>query len=105
MASHRTPNAAMLAQAPDGHGSGRSRPRSQPAVTPMKATSSRHSVDELSEEGTLGPEPPPLPDDPVLRAELRKRLERGIAAARAGQGEDWEVVHARLRARLNLPPL
>lgn len=56
-------------------------------------------------EGTLGPVPPPLPSDPAVRAELQKRLERGLAQARAGIGEDWEVVHARVRARLNLPPL
>jgi hypothetical protein len=60
---------------------------------------------DLAKEGTLGPVPPPLPKDPAVRAELRQRLERGIASARAGIGEDWEVVHARVRARLNLPPL
>lgn len=56
-------------------------------------------------EGTLGPVPPPLPADPAVRAELHQRLERGVAAARVGVGEEWEVVHAKIRARLNLPPL
>lgn len=51
------------------------------------------------------PVPPPLPEDPAVRAELRQRLELGLASARAGVGEEWEVVHSRVRARLNLPPL
>jgi len=60
---------------------------------------------DRNKEGTLGPVPPPLPDDPAGRAELRPRLDRGLASALAGVGEDWEVVHARARARLSLPPL
>jgi hypothetical protein len=59
----------------------------------------------VDEEGTLGPVPPPIPADPAVRAELRERLKRGLASAEAGNGEDWEVVHARVRASLNLPPL
>src|SRR5712691_2754880 len=77
----------------DGHGRRKARPQ---AMT---------GDDAEPGEGTLGPVPPPLPNDPAVRAELRQRLERGLAAARAGIGEDWEVVHARIRARLNLPPL
>jgi len=48
---------------------------------------------------------PPLPSDPVALAELRQRLEEGLAAVQAGEGEDWQAVHARVRARLNLSPL
>lgn len=55
------------------------------------------------QEGTLGPVPPPLPDDPAVRAELRQRLEQGLASALAGVGEEWRVVHARVFGRLNLP--
>lgn len=60
---------------------------------------------DLDQVGTLGPIPLPLPKDPAVRVELRQRLERGLASAQAGIGDDWEVVHARVRARLNLPPL
>jgi hypothetical protein len=46
---------------------------------------------------------PPLPSDPASLAEIRAGIEQGIAEANAGQGEDWEVVHSRLRRELNLP--
>ncbi len=62
-------------------------------------------ADDLASEGTLGSVPPSLPTDPAVRSALRQRLESGLASAQAGIGEDWEVVHARIRARLNLPPL
>lgn len=74
------------------------------AANSPKLRKAAHAA-ELDAEGSLGPVPPPLPADPALRAELRQRLERGLASASAGVGEDWEVVHARARARLNLPPL
>lgn len=67
-----------------------------------KLRKSARAVDR-NKEGTLGPVPPPLPDDPTVRAELRQRLDRGLASAVAGVGEEWEVVHARVCARLNLP--
>lgn len=94
----------MWAQAPDGggRGGGRSRPEPTPAKTEGSAAPTSPADADLA--ATLGPVPPPLPDDPGLRAALRERLERGLAAAESGEGEDWEVVHARLRARLNLPP-
>ena len=85
----------MMNHADGGHSSGARRAR---VAAPASAETD-------PSEGTLGPVPPPLPTDPALRAELRQRLERGVAAARAGVGEDWEVVHAKIRARLNLPPL
>lgn len=74
------------------------------AANSQKLGKPPHTADR-GEEGSLGPVPPPLPADPAVRAELRQRLERGLSAARSGIGEDWEVVHARVRARLNLPPL
>ncbi len=40
--------------------------------------------------------PPPLPRDPVILEEIRQRIEVGLAEARAGIGEDWDVVYARL---------
>lgn len=82
----------VMAQPADDHSSGGSRARSTPA-----------SDDAEPGKGTLGPAPPPLPTDPKVRAELFARLERGIADARAGRGEDREVVHARIRDRLKLP--
>ena len=84
----------MLAQAPGGQGSGGTPPQ---ALKPKAASVTTESV-----EGTLGPVPPPLPDDPALRAELLARLDRGVAAARAGRGTDHRIVHARLRAKYNL---
>lgn len=96
MSSQRSQRVSILAQAPDGNGGGGTAPR---AAKP-KADA---IVTRESEEGTLGPVPPPLPDDPALRAELVARLERGIAEARAGRGTDYRLVHARLRAKYNLP--
>ena len=45
--------------------------------------------------------PPPLPSDPALLAELRSTLEQGLQEARAGRGERWETVHARLFGRID----
>ena len=56
-----------------------------------------------AEEGTLGPVPSPLPNDPALRAELLSRPDRGVADALAGRGTDARIVHARLRAKYDLP--
>ena len=38
-----------------------------------------------------------------VEREVIDRIEEGIAEAKAGLGEDWEVVHSRLRRELNLP--
>lgn len=54
-------------------------------------------------EGTLGPVPPPLPADPMLRAELFARLDRGIAESRAGRDVAWEDLDRRTRAKHGLP--
>ncbi len=43
--------------------------------------------------------PPPIPTAPATREQVRASLELGIAEARAGIGEDFEVVQARLRAQ------
>jgi len=45
--------------------------------------------------------PPPLPSDPATRAEIRGMLEQGLQDARAGRGENWETVHARLFGHLD----
>lgn len=87
----------------------------KPSLQPLKSPAVKDSVGG-SQIRTLRKAPllpadddplaslPPLPSDPVALAELRRRLEEGLAAVRAGEGEDWQAVHARVRARLNLSP-
>ena len=65
----------------------------------MQATDLEREV----EEGSLGPVPSPLPNDPAMRAELLARLDCGVADALAGRGTDARIVHARLRAKYSLP--
>jgi hypothetical protein len=86
----------MLALAQDGHGGGGTRPQK-----PLSKSAAVALPD--SEEGSFGPAPTPLPNDPALRAELLARLDRGVEEALAGRGRDSRVVHARLRAKYNLP--
>ena len=43
--------------------------------------------------------PPPVPHIKPTREQVLRSLEIGIAQARAGIGEDFEVVQARLRAK------
>ncbi len=43
--------------------------------------------------------PPPIPTVKATREQIRASLELGLAQARAGIGEDFEVVQARLRAK------
>jgi hypothetical protein len=43
--------------------------------------------------------PPPIPTAKATREQIRASLELGLAQARAGVGEDFEVVQARLRAK------
>lgn len=43
--------------------------------------------------------PPPLPTAPATQEQVRASLELGLAEARAGIGEDFETVQARLRAK------
>lgn len=85
----------MMAMAPDGHGTGSARPRG--------ADPRQRGGDTNETEGSLGPVPPPLPSDPAFLAELRASLDRGVADAVAGRGSDARTVHARLRAKYNLP--
>jgi hypothetical protein len=57
-------------------------------------TAAAASADELDPDEARIFSPPPLPSDPVILAGIRAGIERGLADARAGIGEDWEVVHA-----------
>lgn len=43
--------------------------------------------------------PPPIPTEPATPEQVRASLELGLAEARAGLGEDFDVVQARLRAK------
>lgn len=43
--------------------------------------------------------PPPIPTMKATREQFRRSLEIGLAQARAGLGEDFDVVQARLRAK------
>lgn len=43
--------------------------------------------------------PPPIPTAKATREQIRASLELGLAEARAGIGEDFDVVQARLRAK------
>lgn len=43
--------------------------------------------------------PPPVPHIKPTREQVLRSLEIGIAQARAGIGEDFEVVQARMRAK------
>ncbi len=43
--------------------------------------------------------PPPIPTAKATREQIRASLELGLAQARAGIGEDFDVVQARLRAK------
>ena len=47
--------------------------------------------------------PPPVPHIKPTREQVLRSLEIGIAQARAGIGEDFEVVQARMRARYGVP--
>lgn len=79
-ASQRTPKTTHAA---DGRGSGSHRVRSRRSGSEVPADDER----SLS---------PPLPSDPAILAEIHAGIERGLADARAGIGEDWEVAHARI---------
>ena len=77
----RAPGFSMMAKPADGHGgggtSGRGAPLDEPAPDPGETAS-----------------PPPLPADPGVRAQIFARIERGLAQARAGVGDDLEDVLA-----------
>ena len=47
--------------------------------------------------------PPPLPTATATPAQVRASLDLGLAEARAGIGEDFEAVQARLRAKFFSP--
>ena len=46
--------------------------------------------------------PPPVPHLMPTREQLERSLRIGLAQASAGQGEDFEVVQARMRAKYGL---
>lgn len=72
----------LIAKAPDGQG----------------VSSSNSRVDSTSPR-TLIDIPPPLPTAPVTREQMLASVELGLAQARAGIGEDFDVVQTRLRAK------
>lgn len=96
MSFQRSSRVAVADKPHEGHGGGSSRVRARASVSPT-------GLAVEGEEGTLGPVPSPLPDDPGVRAELLARLDRGVADALAGRGTDARTVHARLRAKYPLP--
>jgi hypothetical protein len=71
-----------IANAPDGRGASASGSRAEPAAA--------RAALEI---------PPPIPTAPATREQIRASLELGLAEARAGIGEDFELVQARLRAK------
>lgn len=87
MSATRPREFSIQARAADGHGTGSAGARSN-----LRAP-------DTSDESAWAP--PPLPSDPAAQAELRSMLEQGLQDARAGRGEDWETVHARLFGRLD----
>lgn len=80
-----------------------------PAKSAQVAKKSARPVD--GHASAIGPQPrarrkaapqgdmfacPPLPTDPATIEAIRASIEEGLADARAGLGEEWEVVHARI---------
>ena len=64
-------------------------------VTPASARET--AVDPLAFADTSDI-PPPMPHIKPTREQFRRSLEISLAQARAGVGEDFDVVQARLRA-------
>ena len=80
-----------------------------PAVTahakihaPSPSQQSDREIDSLAFADTSDI-PPPVPHIKPTREQVLRSLEIGIAQARAGIGEDFEVVQARMRAKYGLP--
>ena len=46
--------------------------------------------------------PPPIPTAKATLEQMRASIERGLAQARAGLTEDFDVVQARMRAKYGL---
>lgn len=88
MSAARSQKTPVLAPPSDGNG----------GAGPASARSTPPELDPA--DGQMWA-PPPLPSDPALHAELRAMIEQGLQDARAGQGERWETVHARLFGRLD----
>jgi hypothetical protein len=75
-----------IAKAPDGQGA-----------------STRSQREAVNAEQDALEIPPPLPTAKATLAQVRASLERGIAQAREGLTEDFDVVQARMRAKYGLP--
>jgi hypothetical protein len=95
MSSKTSPHVPMMAKPPDGGGGSGFQP-----VQGRPKSSTLESDDETADEFEAGDgvhfSPPPLPNDSKVLAELRGRLEKANTEAKAGIGEDWELVHARI---------
>ncbi|MFO0573064.1 MAG: hypothetical protein U1A78_03625 [Polyangia bacterium] len=75
------PGLSMMAKPADGHGGGG-----------MSGRGAR--PDEQAPDPGETASPPPLPADPRVRAQILASIERGLAQARAGIGDDLEDVLA-----------
>lgn len=96
MSAKTSPHIPMMAHPSDGSGggSGFSQVRGR-RWSPELEADGDHDDDFEAGDGVHFA-PPPLPSDSQVLTALRGRLETGIAEAKAGLGEDWELVHARI---------
>lgn len=86
--SSRAQNFPMMAKPADGHGSGgdtRGRSAGRDEQVPDDGDSAR---------------PPPLPADPRVRDRILADIERGLAQAQAGLGDDLEDVLAEMDRKI-----
>lgn len=74
-----------IAKAPDGQGA-----------------STRSQREAVAAEPAAIEIPPPIPTAKATLEQVRASLERGIAQARTGLTEDFDVVQARMRAKYGL---
>ncbi len=75
-----------------------------PPMIARTADSSTGSVGMRPAAPLNGPAEAPTPGDDAALQEFRRSIDAGIAEARAGVGDDWQTVQARMRARFPLPP-
>jgi hypothetical protein len=74
------------------------------AKTPdgQQGASTRSQREGVAAEPAALDIPPPIPTAKATLEQVRASLERGIAQARAGLTEDFDVVQARMRAKYGL---